>query len=529
MKEYVVVAHDEPSIDSIHDDLTDNSGSTTIPTRQVEVADPRELNPRITNYYLTDAEAFALAKDSRVEAVHLQPDPKMIKHFTQVLNATETPRAYNNTPGNFKRNGTNDIYNVNWGLRRTSLLALETTTGTTYNYDVDGTGVDIVIMDDGVQKDHPEFKDNSGTSRVQEIDWYQGAGVSGTMPTGFYNYSTYGDAEHGSHVAAIAAGKTYGYAKNAKIYSLRIFDDTVDGSQSFSPDLAFDLLKLWHIRKPIDPATGTKRPTIVNMSWGYAWYYTGNPYRPAQKVIKSINYRGSLTRYNSPVGTQINNGMVGPMHGFRVPSIDAQINDGQLAGIVYCSAAGNYSHKVDIPGGIDYNNYYTLPFDNIMPANQPTYYHRGSSPRGTIQVSASDVYTIKSGSAYYEQLAYYSERGPGCDVVSPGTNITSATSMSSSFGPFNYMFGTAQDNTYKAVTISGTSMATPQVTGVCALYLSRNPTATPTQVKNWVTTKAKSSQLKTSTTNNDWRNSSALLGGPNKFLYNPYRNGYLDT
>jgi subtilisin family serine protease len=33
-------------------------------------------------------------------------------------------------------------------------------------------------------------------------------------------------------------------------------------------------------------------------------------------------------------------------------------------------------------------------------------------------------------------------------------------------------------------TISGTSMATPHVTGAAALYLSTHPTATPTQVKS---------------------------------------------
>ena len=33
MKEYVVVANDEPSIDSVHDELTSPKGSTTIPDR----------------------------------------------------------------------------------------------------------------------------------------------------------------------------------------------------------------------------------------------------------------------------------------------------------------------------------------------------------------------------------------------------------------------------------------------------------------------------------------------------------------
>jgi subtilisin family serine protease len=71
-------------------------------------------------------------------------------------------------------------------------------------------------------------------------------------------------------------------------------------------------------------------------------------------------------------------------------------------------------------------------------------------------------------------------------------------------------------------------MATPQVTGVCALYLQRNPTKTPAQVKAWLIAKSKSNQVKTSVKTDDWNNAQALLGGPNRYLFNPYRGGYTD-
>ena len=67
-----------------------------------------------------------------------------------------------------------------------------------------------------------------------------------------------------------------------------------------------------------------------------------------------------------------------------------------------------------------------------------------------------------------DQEADFSDRGSCLDMWAPGVGITSAWNT--------------DDNSTN--TISGTSMATPHVTGAISLYLETNPTATPAQVDN---------------------------------------------
>jgi Subtilase family/Bacterial Ig domain/Peptidase inhibitor I9 len=74
-----------------------------------------------------------------------------------------------------------------------------------------------------------------------------------------------------------------------------------------------------------------------------------------------------------------------------------------------------------------------------------------------ITVGASDATDVR---------APFSNFGPCVDLFAPGVGITSA-----------WATGDTATNT-----ISGTSMATPHVTGAAALYLSSNPTATPADV-----------------------------------------------
>ncbi len=76
-----------------------------------------------------------------------------------------------------------------------------------------------------------------------------------------------------------------------------------------------------------------------------------------------------------------------------------------------------------------------------------------------VTVSATDQNDRKTSWANY---------GSCVDIFAPGLNITSAW----------YTSNTATN------TISGTSMATPHVVGVAALYLQSNPGATPQQVRD---------------------------------------------
>jgi subtilisin family serine protease len=550
MKEYIVIAKDEPAIDSIHAELTANTAhsnavdGTIIPPRPVAVANERLGNPRITHYYLTDDEAMKLANDPRVEDIHLVPCAG-----SKIKLVTQRSFSYNNILGNFNRNTLLDKFNINWGLRRTSLTSAENRIGNTYDYDSSGNGVDIVIMDDGLQWDHPEFTDETGVTRVQLIDWYSATGIPGKMPPDHYKSpqlsTVTGDGEHGTHVATIAAGKTFGYAKHARIYFIKVFGN----QQQAIPDSdQFDLIRVWHTKKPINPLTRVKRPTIVITSWGYSWFYSNSSSHSTRPIINSVNYRNRIYNYSkNPIVPRFQFGQIAygqstrdravfytGRHGIVVPSVNAEQQEAEDAGVIFVHAAGNYSHKIDKTGGVDWNNYYTTNelWAGLVLPGRPIYYHRGSSPfsKNSINVSAASDSVRAVRGRNLEIIAPYSERGPGCDVVAPGSNITAGVSKTSTYLTEEYVWGknNPADRSHKIAKISGTSMAAPQVAGVLALYLSRNPNTTPAQAKAWVAKIGIKNQILTSSLNNEWANPNALLGGPNNYLYNPYRNRYRD-
>lgn len=108
------------------------------------------------------------------------------------------------TPVNANTNYTTQTNAPSWGLDR--IDQREQALNTSYRYFYDGTGVDIYILDSGINTSHQEF-----TGRIK--------------PGKSYPSETVEDCHgHGTHVAGIAAGSTYGVAKKANIIPVKILN-----------------------------------------------------------------------------------------------------------------------------------------------------------------------------------------------------------------------------------------------------------------------------------------------------------------
>jgi subtilisin family serine protease len=490
-KEYVIGLNKEVDTVQFWQDVEKTTTLDNIPNRAVEVANPRSGSNRLTHYYLTDEEAEMIRQDKRVYCVEIPADQR--EDISIGFRATQTE---NFTKANdIDSNGNVDAVGSarNWGLLRsrykTNNYGTSFDISGSYYYTSDGEGVDVVIQDSGIQKDHPEFTDKDGNSRVQEINWYTASGLSGSQSNLYTDYDG-----HGTHCAGIAAGKTFGFAKGARIYAQKLsgLEGSSDPYNGIPIADAFDTIRLWHLSK------SGSRPTVVNMSWGYGTNLSAGG-------VTNINYRGTnytsssniqsefgIATYNSSETWRIN---------ARVSSVDVEIQEMIDAGIIVCIASGNLNYKIDVPSGLDYNN-------NFTHGGTDYYYHRGSSPYDDEAFIVGSV-SYNSPSATTDKKSSFSNAGPGVNIYAPGHFIMSAES-----NVFNSDHTTANYNlnsSYKQAILSGTSMASPQVAGVAALALQGSPKAKPQSVREALINNATSNILISGSDPNGWSTGGNLI------------------
>jgi serine protease AprX len=291
---------------------------------------------------------------------------------------------------------------------------------------LDGTGIGIAIIDSGVSG-NDDLKDPKGANRIVYNQSFTTGGAG----------DQYG---HGGHVAGVAAGsgkrstgnqyfRTFrGIAPNASIINLRVLDQNGAGTDSSviaAIQTAINLKSKYNIR-------------VINLSLG----------------------RSAQVSYTQDPLCQ---------------AVEAAWN----AGIVVVVAAGNNGR------------------DNSM----------NTSGYGTIAAPGNDPYVITVGamktmgtpSRTDDLIASYSSKGPTLfdhivkpDLVAPGNRTVSlfvpggqieAQFKQNAITKSSYITNGGGGLSGDYFEMSGTSMATPVVSGAVALLLQQNPSLTPDQVK----------------------------------------------
>jgi serine protease AprX len=309
---------------------------------------------------------------------------------------------------------------------------------------VTGAGQTVAILDTGVWSGHPDLAGRVTKELNFEFQYSYAKQVSPTKRDLIYEStgasSNVDDWGHGTHVAGIVGGAgiasagraNHGVAPGADLVSLKMADLhnglPDDAGWESNAIAALD----WVLRHHNDAEFGPNGIRVVNNSWGLTGTDTifGEPtYDPLAEVIDQLVERG----------------------------------------VVMVFAAGN-DHPSKGVGAVPNG------MDSVV----------------TVAAACKAVHSCRKG-----QIASFSSRGAAVDVSAPGTDIVSTVlppSLTGALGQLGGNYGAtttdqAQNRAFYG-SASGTSMAAPHIAGVVALLLEVNPSLTPAQVHDILTTTA---------------------------------------
>lgn len=337
-----------------------------------------------------------------------------------------------------------------------------------WKYGINGSGINVSIVDTGINSSHPDL-------RGKIIAWKD-----------LVNHLSYpyDDNGHGTHVAGTVAGNKTGIAPEVRLIGVKVFDSygyanistVIEGFQ-WSAENGADIISFSGGSLPYMLFNNSSIVHGVNEHIFNVYTYVNEPaFKPALILVI----------VNSSNLSDLDISLIAP-NGSSVQWSECSINS-ELICRYYCKdpiPEGTWKFRVKSVKEVEYDYwiFVVYPSDGTSLIDQTV---NNLSRNGivvvcaagnegwlgfrTINAPASAKYAIAVGAVDSSgNLAYFSSKGPTGwgknetikpDVVAPGVNIISTW--------FNGGYAYA----------SGTSMATPHVSGVVALMLQANESLT---------------------------------------------------
>tara|TARA_R100001079_G_scaffold51547_1_gene26284 strand:- start:261 stop:2207 length:1947 start_codon:yes stop_codon:yes gene_type:complete len=391
----------------------------------------------------------------------------------------------------------------------------------------DGKHVDVIIIDRPMAYDLAEWKSPStNNSRFVQYQWFNELNSivgsidddSQTLPTGTITYRQ-GTAEsgaHGNHVGSTVAGQYYGWAREANIYNMAITASYASG-QIFQGLYVHDYIRAFHLNKAVNSTTGRRNPTITNHSYGSATYMQADQGNFEFADLVSVTWRGTTYNSGNPnssgwtqSGVETDFGITFGLQYYPLYSaaISADVQDAIDDGVVFVGAAGNDNLLLAEYNDADWNNSLVYQYDASTQYSIP--FCRGGAP------NTPDVPVINVGSLNNTRnftRATSTQYGPGITVFAPGVSILGAygntgyDDTKSGYGTGNY-FGT----------MSGTSMASPQVCGVLATLATAKRRFSQSDAIGYLQRHSVLNDMTFDTGNGSHGDDTCQKGSPNKYL-----------
>jgi len=357
---------------------------------------------------------------------------------------------------------------------------------------------------------------------------------------------------HGTGCAGLAAGKNFGLAFDANLWNINIFGDIM------AVETSYDVLKIFHQNKP-NVQVGNKsrkNPTVVNGSWGYQARFNTS-------TNVSYKFRGETGTFtgNAAIGSGtgqlaramkegLNNQVVGAYKSWSTSSgsNSSDTAGGEMidAGVIFVAAAGNNNQRLGIGANDpDRLNYMTStvgsdPRAEFPSGTKPCGHRDWMNPQGIGFNSTTDYHPViccgameDNISGFKEYGTAYSNNGPGIDIWAPADETLSAGIWDTD--ETNYV--RRDDANFADRFFNGTSAAAPVVTGLVALFLETNPSATSTDVKNFLANDGSKllsgsewvDQYTNDSSTNYWSESFNNRGAANRVAFDPFASDTVPT